>query len=335
MSDRINISELDAAGAAAIIPELVELLRDSVDNGSSVGFLLPLRLPEALAFWEGVAGAVVRGETLLLVARDAAGVVAGTVQLGLALRPNSLHRAEVQKLLVHTRARRRGVGRALMLAAERLAAERGRWLLVLDTRAGDPSEQLYAALGFTAVGQIPRYVIDETGTFTATAIYSKWLGALTVAREPIGAPESLALLAELTAAVDAIYGDGGKGGFDIADAQGVGAGFVVARLDGVAVGCGAYRPLEAGVAEIKRMYTVEAARRRGVARRILAALEDAARADGYRLVRLETGNRQPEAITLYEAAGYARSDPYGAYVGNSVSVCFAKILDADAGQPLR
>lgn len=110
--------------------------------------------------------------------------------------------------------------------------------------------------------------------------------------------------------------------------------FLVARLDGEPVGCGAVRPARggaAGVAEIKRMYTAPVARRRGVSRALLARLESEAAALGYRRVQLETGLRQPEAIALYETAGYHRIPSYGQYEGHDLSVCFAKDLDAATG----
>ena len=100
------------------------------------------------------------------------------------------------------------------------------------------------------------------------------------------------------------------------------ASFVLAAFDGAVVGCGALRPLDERTAEIKRMFVRRAARRQGVARAILAHLLVDARASGFHTVRLETGNRQPEAIALYEAAGFARISPYGPYVGDPTSVCF-------------
>ena len=105
--------------------------------------------------------------------------------------------------------------------------------------------------------------------------------------------------------------------------------FLIARIDGAPVGCGALRPAldgTAGLAEVKRMYTRPEARRRGVSRAILAGLEDAARAFGYRRIQLETGTRQPEAMTLYETAGYHRIPPYGEFRDDPLSVCYAKHL---------
>jgi putative acetyltransferase len=103
--------------------------------------------------------------------------------------------------------------------------------------------------------------------------------------------------------------------------------FLVARLGGQPVGCGALRRIENGVAEIKRMYVAPAARRQGIARAILAELERSARDFGYRTIRLETGIRQPEAQRLYESLGYHRIPAFGPYVGNPTSVCYEKKLD--------
>jgi putative acetyltransferase len=102
--------------------------------------------------------------------------------------------------------------------------------------------------------------------------------------------------------------------------------FVVARLDGRAVGCGAVRELDPLVGEIKRMFVRSDHRGRGIARRVLSALEEQAAGLGYTTLRLETGNRQPEAIGLYESAGYRAIPPFGEYAGNPFSLCFEKRL---------
>lgn len=107
---------------------------------------------------------------------------------------------------------------------------------------------------------------------------------------------------------------------------GPGAGFVVGWVGGRAVACGAFRPLAPGVCEVKRMYVAPDCRGRGYARAVLAELERRAAAAGYTVARLETGVRQPEAIALYERAGYARAPNYGPYVGNEQSVCFERQL---------
>jgi putative acetyltransferase len=110
---------------------------------------------------------------------------------------------------------------------------------------------------------------------------------------------------------------------DIADPQ---LTFLVTSIDGHAAGCGALRPLEPGVGEVKRMYVRPAFRGRGVARQVLAALESVARARGYLTLRLETGTSQPEAISLYRSARYHEIPCFGAYAGDRFSVCFEKRL---------
>ena len=102
--------------------------------------------------------------------------------------------------------------------------------------------------------------------------------------------------------------------------------FLLARYEGEVVACGAVRPLEAGLAEIKRMYVLPTARRRGFARRLLEELEQVARDLDVRVLRLETGVNQPESVALYEGAGYRQIAPYGEYIGNTYSLCYEKLL---------
>ena len=168
------IEQLTFEQATAELSELIDLLKDSVAGGASIGFLPPLGNDEARDYWASAIEDLARGALVLLVARQGDTVV-GTVQLALAQRPNARHRAEVQKLLVHTRARRRGIGLALLDAADGAARQAGRTLLVLDTRAGDPSEQLYLKHGYTRAGVIPQYARSANGELHATAIFYKLL----------------------------------------------------------------------------------------------------------------------------------------------------------------
>jgi putative acetyltransferase len=136
------------------------------------------------------------------------------------------------------------------------------------------------------------------------------------------------LIAELSAELGARYGDDGTGLFDPADVCGPRAAFVVAWLDDEPVGCGALRPMpDTTIAEVKRMYVRPSARRRGVSRQILTRLENLAGDFGYAAVQLETGTLQPEAVGLYETAGYQRIACYPPYDTNPLSVCFEKRLD--------
>ena len=171
----ITIEVLNQAMTRACMPELAGLLQDAVAGGASVGFLPPVSGEEAVAYWESVAAALAEGSRVLLIARRPDGPVVGTVQLDLAMRANGRHRAEVSKLMVHSSARRQGIGRALMLALEEQARRLGRTTLVLDTRQGDPSERLYRSLGYQFAGAIPRYARSADGTLHTTAFYYRLL----------------------------------------------------------------------------------------------------------------------------------------------------------------
>ena len=127
-----------------------------------------------MAFWRRVAQGVAAGERVLLVAEDARGVC-GTVQLVLAQLENQPHRADLSKLLVHRRARRRGLGAALMRAAETAARQCGRTLVVLDTATGE-AERLYERLGWERVGVIPGYALLPQGGLCDTTVYYRNLG---------------------------------------------------------------------------------------------------------------------------------------------------------------
>lgn len=171
----VEIRFLDATEASSHLDSLVELLRDSVDTGASVGFLPPLELTEARAWWEDVVeelGSGSRGLALAWVD----GQVAGTAQLVEAGKANARHRAEVCKVLVHSAFRRRGVGAALMRALEERARQWGKSTLVLDTLEGEPSERLYQSLGWIRSGVIPQYAEVAGGALRGTVVYYKLLG---------------------------------------------------------------------------------------------------------------------------------------------------------------
>src|SRR6516225_4383943 len=126
-----------------VLEQLEEVLIDCVEGGASVSFMLPLSRQKAGEYWRGVAESAVRGERALLAALDSSGRIVGTVQLMLNLPENQPHRGDLAKMLVHRRARRAGVGAALLTAAEECARAEGRSLLVLDTAsatAGNGSE---------------------------------------------------------------------------------------------------------------------------------------------------------------------------------------------------
>ena len=170
----IEVERLEGPGAREAIGALAEVLIDCVEGGASVSFLAPLTVDRAEAFWAKVASAVECGETALFVARDGAGIQ-GTVQVVLSLPENQPHRAEVAKLLVRRRARRRGIAGALMLAAERRAIAEGKSLLTLDTASTD-AERLYQRLGWTLCGVIPDFDLNPDRTLCDTSVYWKRIG---------------------------------------------------------------------------------------------------------------------------------------------------------------
>lgn len=174
MSQQVIVEEVAPEGFEAVLPGLAEVLHGCVQGGASVGFVLPFGLEDAAAFWRSLAPGFAAGARLLLVAR-LDGRIVGTAQLVLAMPANGAHRAEVAKVLVHPDARRRGIARVLMLAAEAAARRRGRRLLLLDTSTGRAAEQLYHGLGYTVAGVVPGYAMDPDGSSGATTFMFKEL----------------------------------------------------------------------------------------------------------------------------------------------------------------
>jgi GNAT superfamily N-acetyltransferase len=169
----VNIRCLHVIDAAAL-RGLSDVLIDCVDGGASVSFMAPLSRDKADAFWSGAMSSAARGERLLLVAEDAAGVIVGTVQLVFAQFENQPHRADIAKMLVHRAARKRGVGEALLARAELLARQAGKTLLVLDTASGD-AERLYARRGWQRCGVIPGYALLPHGGLCDTTVFYRTL----------------------------------------------------------------------------------------------------------------------------------------------------------------
>jgi ribosomal protein S18 acetylase RimI-like enzyme len=153
--------------------QLADVLVDCVEGGASVSFMQPLTRERALAFWREVAASAAAGERALLVAEDSDGIC-GTVQVLLAMPENQPHRGDVLKMLVHRRARRRGVGEALMREAERVARAAGKTLLVLDTASAE-AERLYERTGWQRCGVIPGYALLPQGGLCPTTFYYRAL----------------------------------------------------------------------------------------------------------------------------------------------------------------
>ncbi|MEO8372914.1 MAG: GNAT family N-acetyltransferase [Candidatus Solibacter sp.] len=172
----IRIEEWRPAADDGVVEMLADVLHAVVHDGASVGFILPFPIAEARAYWRRrVLPDVQDRKRRLLLAWDGAEVV-GTVHLNLDTMPNQAHRAEVSKLLVHPKARRRGIARALMTELEALARTERRTLLTLDTRTGDSAEPLYLSMGYTLVGAIPRFAhAPDSPALDATSIMYKEL----------------------------------------------------------------------------------------------------------------------------------------------------------------
>jgi GNAT superfamily N-acetyltransferase len=169
--DGIRIRVLERLGEREI-EGLSDVLIDCVEGGASVGFMRPMSRAKAAGYWREISASAARGERLVIAAEDAAGVIVGTAQLVLDLPENQLHRGDVAKMLVHRRARHRGIGAALIAAAEDCARSAGRTLLVLDTASGD-AERLYRRHGWQRCGRIPDYALFPDGMPCATTIYFK------------------------------------------------------------------------------------------------------------------------------------------------------------------
>jgi len=173
MSD-IEIKPLSASPQTCAM--LCELLIEVVANGGSVSFMHPLQPEMAATFWDNALAAADRGERVVLGAWDGDRLV-GTASLLLDCPPNQPHRAEIAKMMTRLSHRGRGIGSALAKAAEELAVQHQRTLLVLDTASEGGASRLYESLGYTRVGEIPDYALKPHGGLTGTLIYWKRLAA--------------------------------------------------------------------------------------------------------------------------------------------------------------
>ena len=165
--ERIEVASDD------VVRELAAVLVDAVNSGAGVSFMAGLRVDEAAKWWRETLSAASE-RTVVLVARDDQGIV-GTVQLQPAWAPNQPHRADVAKLIVHRRGRRRGIARALMEEIERHARDHQFTLLLLDTCKGTAAEQLYTTLGWIRVGEVPHFALNPDGSPCDTVFFYKQL----------------------------------------------------------------------------------------------------------------------------------------------------------------
>jgi GNAT superfamily N-acetyltransferase len=162
-----------AHATEAELESLADILIDCVEGGASVSFMLPMTRGKALHFWRKVADSAVREERVLLVAEDA-GRIVGTVQVIFDMPENQPHRGDVAKMLVLRSQRKKGIGEALMRAAEQAAANHRKTLLVLDTASAD-AERLYERCGWKRVGTIPKYALLPAGGLCDTVYFYKEL----------------------------------------------------------------------------------------------------------------------------------------------------------------
>ena len=168
--EAVAVERLDAGAASSAIRALAGILVATVADGASVSFTAPIVSDDAERFWRRTARGVAEGREILLAGWHD-GMLAGTVTVTPAWQPDGRHRASLSKLLVHPAARRRGVGHALLEAAEREALGAGRTLLTLDTAPDGPAARLYRRCGYREAGRIPDYTRRHDGTPEETALF--------------------------------------------------------------------------------------------------------------------------------------------------------------------
>jgi GNAT superfamily N-acetyltransferase len=168
----IAIRRLDAAETEARLDELADILVDAVAHGASVNFLAGFSREEGRGFWRSQIPGIAGGERHLFVA-ESEGRLVGTTVLSFAPQPNAPHRAEIGKMLVHSSARRQGIGRRLLTAAESAAREGGRTLLMLDTESGSSGDKLYRSCGWTEYGRVPGHAFRPEGRLAETTFFYK------------------------------------------------------------------------------------------------------------------------------------------------------------------
>jgi GNAT superfamily N-acetyltransferase len=163
----------DVADYEVAIPGLADLLVDAVEGGASVNFLDGLTVEDAAAWWQDRLPQIADGTITTFVATDPSGRIVGCTLLMRSRNPNSPHRAEIGKVLVHRTVRRQGLARRLMNAAEDHARAEGRWLLILDTQTDSDAEHLYRALGWHEFGKVANHSLLTDGTLSPTTFFWK------------------------------------------------------------------------------------------------------------------------------------------------------------------
>lgn len=175
MTTSLHLQNLSREAILTHVDALSDILENCVNGGASVSFMLPFSHEKARAFWLSVAESVGRQERTVLACADEQGELIGTVQLITDQPENQPHRADVAKLLVHEKARRKGAAMALMEALEGEARKQGKSVLVLDTATGSGAEVFYQRASWQKAGEIPRYALMPDGALTATSVFYKFL----------------------------------------------------------------------------------------------------------------------------------------------------------------
>ncbi|SLN40614.1 GNAT family N-acetyltransferase [Oceanibacterium hippocampi] len=161
--DSVTVFQVAADRIETHFDDLAAIIRESVGGGGAIGFLQPFTADDADRFWRRTIRPEIASGQRILFAAARNGPIVGTVQLVVGMPPNQPHRCEIAKMAVRPAARRQGIARALLAAAERQARALGRTLVTLDTRTGDSAEALYASMGFERAGIIPDYALDPDG----------------------------------------------------------------------------------------------------------------------------------------------------------------------------
>ena len=169
----MKIEAIEPGSYEAAIPGLGALLKDAIDGGASVNFVAGVTPEQTEGWWIARSPRVADGTITVFVARDDEGRIVGSTLIERSVNPNSPHRAEIGKVIVHRSMRRRGLAKALMQAAEDRARAEGRWMLVLDTVSGSAAAALYESLGWVTVGTIPGYALNTAGEPEPATYYYK------------------------------------------------------------------------------------------------------------------------------------------------------------------
>ncbi|MEP7364516.1 MAG: GNAT family N-acetyltransferase [Acidobacteriota bacterium] len=171
----IDIYPMTADQVEADLEAFTALIVDAVTSGASIGFMPPLIVDEAREYWKEVIELMRDGSRVVLAATEA-GVLQGSVQVGLEKRANGQHRCEAMKLFVHTRARRRGIAKQLMAEAEGTAKSLGCTMMVMDTRKDGEADLMCQSLGYASYGEVPGYARSGDGELHTTVFYYRKLG---------------------------------------------------------------------------------------------------------------------------------------------------------------